>query len=936
MQMTSIQWRSSSVRVLATAVLVAAAWSALGASDSEKANLMLNGSFEEGLAGWETQGENATIKAHHTSDRWNTYSLSFRTKGHTQVHFYISVSPDKHTGGTVWFDNIRCEGVEIENPSFERVLVDGTAPGWEYMYKMYTEMKRHAKLVIGADFQHASEGTLSMRFSAPPQRNMWKLARVAEPKELAEGWKPPHPMEGWRPIVEGEMVLWQVLTVKPDTEYTIHMDYRMSRDFNGVIRPAVGGSMQPWHLLAHAGWQWTEFKELQQLRKRFGTAAAGMTITDGNAELSQQVAVEKGATVHLHADVGTARTHTGEPLEMTARIAVEDAATGKTLAEDHFFWDGAPGHGEGMVEKGQAVEGESTDLVASFVCPSNRIRVRLVGTGKGDTGTVMFGNVTLTRLPYLTPPVQTLTVKDTQASFRIGDTLSYRVREGDANDIEGALWLLARDLEALGIDFAASAGDADISIAIGAYNEHGDQGYHLAADARGVRVEAASARAAQYALMTLVQLVGGAEGERFIRGAQIADWPDMPVRGVVMESCSHFMPPGDDPVRLVDHLYHDSARQTWSREDLLQLARWKFNTIWWRSTTMSDPLLELARRLQFDSMTFISTISDPPTHDIFVEHPEWIEGVYIEDEKVRLAGLEVTNLANGNVIRDDQTDIVVTSGDKKTTYVEDKDYRVTGKMGSYDPSKKKMTEHKPFGIARLEGSRIADGDTVLVSYDTIDKGKAYSWHTQYCPSVPEAAAWVGERVKEAAGKWKTKYVHIRGDELTHVNSDSRCRRRGLRPDEILLEHVDFVKQKALEGHPETQVVMWHDAFSPYSGGYRWGFTEAGPTPPADIWQMVWYYGPGQPTGIGWATVQHNQRQGLTSIVLPWFDLENIREWAQVVSEARRRGWRCLGIMDTPWGRPNAYPNFRETAIVSWKVPVKGEKGWLEFFPPDAQ
>jgi len=98
----------------------------------------------------------------------------------------------------------------------------------------------------------------------------------------------------------------------------------------------------------------------------------------------------------------------------------------------------------------------------------------------------------------------------------------------------------------------------------------------------------------------------------------------------------------------------------------------------------------------------------------------------------------------------------------------------------------------------------------------------------------------------------------------------------------------------------------------------------------------WYYGPGQPTGIGHATLAHNQRHGLTSIVLPWFDLVTIREWAQVVGEARRRGRKVLGIMDTPWGHPNAYPNFRETAIVSWKIPAKGERGWVRFDPPEEE
>lgn len=257
-------------------------------------NLLTNPCFEKGLDGWDARTRNAEIKVLHTAEHWNTYSLTFNTKGYKKVYFYISISPDKHTGGTVWIDNVCAKGIKIENPSFERTLADGTAPGWEYMYRMYNKMKRHAKEIIGTDFQYASDGTLSMRFFAPPQRNMWKLRRVSAPKELVEGWKPPEPMLEWRPLVEAEMLIWQVLDVKPHTQYTISFDYRMSADFNGVIRPAVGGSLAPWHLLAHAGWTWTEFKELQQLRKRFGNSLASMTITNGEASLAHEARVERG------------------------------------------------------------------------------------------------------------------------------------------------------------------------------------------------------------------------------------------------------------------------------------------------------------------------------------------------------------------------------------------------------------------------------------------------------------------------------------------------------------------------------------------------------------------------------------------------------------------------------------------------------------------
>ena len=32
----------------------------------------------------------------------------------------------------------------------------------------------------------------------------------------------------------------------------------------------------------------------------------------------------------------------------------------------------------------------------------------------------------------------------------------------------------------------------------------------------------------------------------------------------------------------------------------------------------------------------------------------------------------------------------------------------------------------------------------------------------------------------------------------------------------------------------------------------------------------------------------------------------------------------------PSAHPGPYANFKETASVSWKVPAKGEKGWVEF------
>gem|GEM_PF-3071159 len=889
----------------------------------------VNADFARGLDGWTVTAAAAEVTGLRTCDHWNTYTLHFNSKNNTKVYFYVSVSPDPYTGGTVWLDNIRAEGIDIENPGFERTLANGLAPGWEHQFRMYNEMERHAKYNVGTDFQTASDGMLSLRLAAPAQQGLWKLRTTPEPAELAAGWKPLPGMPGWRPLYESEIRVWQVLNVKPETDYAIQMDYRVSRDFAGTIRPAVGASMANWDLLAHAGWQWTVFKEQLQLRDRFGKGVAAVALQDqGRAGLDREVAVPAQTPIHVTFDVATGRRHTEKPLTMNATLLCEDPDTGRVLGRDTFVWDGAPGHTEGL-SVGQDVEGLSTELRVSTVVPGQHVRVRLEAAVAGEPCTVYFGNGRIETQPQLVPPVQQLTVEPNPRPFRIGKTLTYKVETGNAGALEGALWLTGRDLAGHGVGFAPARWRPDLRIRIGTFSDHGPEGYRLRVDRRGIEIDAAAPRAAQHALMTLLQLLGTDANGTFVTPVSITDWPDLPVRGVVMESCSHFMPRAAEPVRLVETLYHDDPRQTWSREDFLQLVRWKLNTVWWRSTGLSDRLLEECDRFQLDSIAFVSTISDPPSSRVLVEHPEWIEALYVEAEPHTLTGTEPVTLAHPHVLRTEDTDIAVRSADGKTVHEEGRDYCVTGELGTYDPGPRTMAGGTPFTVARVPDSRIPDGAEVLVSYDWIGElGSGYSLHTQYCPSQPEMLAEIERAVTETVTRWPVRYLHIRGDELSHVNSDSRCRRRGLEPWQILLEHIGFIRDTALRARPDVQVCMWNDSLCPFTTGAQWGFTQDGPVPPKDVWQFIWHYGPGQPQDVGWAGLRHTGRNGLTTVVLPWYNLRNIREWAQVAAAARERGWDCRGIIDTPWGHPNVYPNFRETAARAWNVPAKGEPGWV--------
>ena len=340
----------------------------------------------------------------------------------------------------------------------------------------------------------------------------------------------------------------------------------------------------------------------------------------------------------------------------------------------------------------------------------------------------------------------------------------------------------------------------------------------------------------------------------------------------------------------------------------------------------------LGKRYRFDCSGFVSTLSDPPG-PLLQESPASLEGVWAEDESMTLTGTDPVHFRDPRVLRNATTDVLVTSADGSATYELDRDYRLAGDLGRFE--NKGFVDGIPFRLARTPESRIPDGATVLVSYDgadTAENGKLGP-HVQYCPSDPVAVSYVGDTLRALAAKWQLPYLFIRADELSRVNSDSRCRHRGLSPTAILLEHLTFIRDSIHASTPGTRVAMWEDAFSPYHGGYQWGFTETGPAPPTDILQFVWFYDPITPLYQGWASLAHFQKFGLSTVGCPWFKLQAIREWAQVVGEARRRGWNCLGMMDTPWSGPPPFRNFRETAIVSWKIPARGDRRWVEFVAP---
>jgi hypothetical protein len=145
--------------------------------------------------------------------------------------------------------------------------------------------------------------------------------------------------------------------------------------------------------------------------------------------------------------------------------------------------------------------------------------------------------------------------------------------------------------------------------------------------------------------------------------------------------------------------------------------------------------------------------------------------------------------------------------------------------------------------------------------------------------------------------------------------DSRVIKSGKKPIELLVEEVGFHDAAVKRGNPEARILQWAGNVGDY-------VKAAGPHLPGDALINIWGYDANWPATYGVDAVEYWTELGFETSVMPWDNLRNVRGWAQVVSNARKQGYPCLGMIGSIWaGRDGG---FRETAIVSWRVPRPGE------------
>ena len=190
--------------------------------------------------------------------------------------------------------------------------------------------------------------------------------------------------------------------------------------------------------------------------------------------------------------------------------------------------------------------------------------------------------------------------------------------------------------------------------------------------------------------------------------------------------------------------------------------------------------------------------------------------IWIDDIAIEPAGIL-------NVVRRDMTPLTITSADGKTAYEEGRDFEhVSDPLFIY----KNLAdiEHEPAAIQLTAGSRIKDGETVLVSY----------YHTQriYVDQVvlslsdPELYELMDKQMAHVAKLWPSPLYFMSADEIRIAGWELQPNGENLTPSQLLARYMERSFALVKKYMPESNIIVWTDMFTPFhnarpfeDGGY---------------------------------------------------------------------------------------------------------------------
>lgn len=445
--------------------------------------------------------------------------------------------------------------------------------------------------------------------------------------------------------------------------------------------------------------------------------------------------------------------------------------------------------------------------------------------------------------------------------------------------------------------------------------ELGEQGYVLEVFEDYILITANKPAGIFYGIQTLLQLTKTQLGKIIVSAVNIIDFPKTKFRGVHINAAS------------LENLKREIDTMSELKMNVAIIENWAFFNL-----DKDDNKEKLVDVFDYAREHFIEPIphlnSFSYAGPALSKDPYAAEGIWVKDEHFKFVNGEAvaikpTEHTLVNVIRCEDSNIIVTSLDKTKTYKVDVDYKIIEGDISYPFS----LNNRPTKITRINSGNIRDGDEVLVSYDYVERKTApwATWTAPYCPSSERTYKIMFNALEDVITALNPKYISIGHDEILGLNRDSRCKKRNLTNAEILANEINRLNDFVKSLNSDIRLMMWDDMVTPWhNGGNENLQVQFGGIPgktsyaidliPNDMIMMVWWYDSNDRLNKMKNSPNFFESKGFDYLVAGYKDKKNIKDWSDLIKNKER----CLGIITTTWdGWEKNIKGIRYTAEIGW-------------------
>lgn len=443
----------------------------------------------------------------------------------------------------------------------------------------------------------------------------------------------------------------------------------------------------------------------------------------------------------------------------------------------------------------------------------------------------------------------------------------------------------------------------------------GKQGYILEISEDDILITANKPAGIFYGIQTLLQIIKVQHGKVIVPAVKIIDFPKTKLRGIHINAAN--IEKLKDQINIMSKL----------KMNIAIIENWAFSNL--DKDDNKEKLVDIfdyAREHFIELIPHLNSFSYAgPT---LSKDPYAAEGIWVKDEHFKFVNGEAmainpTEHTLVNVIRCEDSNIIVTSLDKTKIYKEGVDYKIIEGNISYPFS----LNNRPAKITRINSGNIRDGDEVLVSYDYVERKTApwATWTAPYCPSSERTYKIMFNVLEDVITALNPKYISIGHDEILGLNRDSRCKNRNLTNAELLADEVNRLNDFVKSIDPNIRLLMWDDMVNPWHnggnenlqvqfGGVPGKTSEAIDLIPKDIIMMVWWYDSNDRLNKMKNSPNFFESKGFDYLVAGYKDKKNIKDWSDLIKNKER----CLGIITTTWdGWDKNIKGIKFTAEMGW-------------------